>query len=102
MTAKVSAVDLDLATQFVAFRLRSHSFADFMGEHEGGLVLAVQIAGKLQGADAFHRVRKDSDGREQIGETHLARGEDGPARDAVLVIAAGALEFATRGDAIGF
>src|SRR4051794_9897254 len=47
VTADVTAVDLDMppdTPEPQALDLRGHRFADLMGQHEGGLVLDVEIA----------------------------------------------------------
>lgn len=48
----------------------------------------------LGGVDA------DADGGEEVNERHLARRENGAARDAVLMGARGALEPPTGGDGV--
>ena len=67
-----------------------------MGENESRLVLHVQFAGELQGAMALHAVYEDRDGQEIVANRELAAGEDRPARHAVLMVAALALEQRAR------
>ena len=47
VAAKIRAVDLDLALNGRVGFLGRHSFADFVRQNEGRLVLAVQIAAQL-------------------------------------------------------
>ncbi len=63
-----------------------------MRHHERRPVLDVQVAGELERAVALGAVGEDGDGKEVIADRELARREDGPAGDAVLVPAPSALE----------
>ena len=100
MTAIVRPVDFNLVVKREAIDFLAKRFADFVGQHERGLVLAVQIARELASRYAFHRVHENADRGDQIGERHFARGEDCPARYRVLVKAISALEFAARRDGV--
>ena len=71
-----------------------------MREDKSSFVLTIQIPRQLQRANALHRVCEDANRPEQIGKAKLARSENGPARDAELVIAARTLELAARRDAV--
>src|SRR5476651_658580 len=48
-----------------------------MGHHESGLVLNVQVAAQLQGADPFRAVRKNGDCGQNVPNRKLAAGKDG-------------------------
>lgn len=73
-----------------------------MGQDEGGLVLAVQITGKLDNGDALGSVHGDADRSQQVNEVHLARCKDGARRDRELTPASLALELAMGADGLGF
>ena len=103
VTAEIGAVDLDVAVQDVAgLDLLRHRLAQLVGQDEGGLVLAIQIAAELHHADALGGVHDDADRGQQVHEVHLAAGEDRAAGDAELVVARLALELAAGGDVVGF
>ncbi len=114
VTAEISAIDLDFAAGLHRLDFGREGFANFVGENEGRLVLHVQFAGKLKGAVAFHAVHEDRDGEQIIANGELAAREDRPARHAVLMVAALALEqragfigiggatAATRADRLAF
>src|SRR5690606_33905668 len=87
MAAEVCAVDLDFAVQLVVGNLSGQSLAQLVSQNERRLILDVQIAAELQGAEALNGVDEDADGSDQINERHLARGEDRPAGDAELAVA---------------
>jgi hypothetical protein len=97
MPAKIRTVDFHFTEQRRAFRLSRKGFTDFVRQHERGLVLAVQIARQLQRTDALHCVSDDADRRHQIGEAHLAAGEDRAARHRKLFTAILAREATARG-----
>src|SRR4051812_45448617 len=63
-------------------------------------MLAIQIARELQGRNALRGVRKDADRGQQINERHLARSENGSARNRKLMMAGRALELAAGLDRI--
>ncbi len=44
VAAEIGAVHFDLAGNGLAVRLRGECFADLVGHHESGLVLAIQVA----------------------------------------------------------
>ena len=89
--ADIAAVDLDMARDG-AVLIGGHRLAQLVRQHEGRLVLHVEIAAELQGRDTLHRVDEDGD-RQQIGlHRQLAAGEDGAAGDGELVAARLALE----------
>ena len=60
-------------------------FADLVGEHESRLVLAIQVAGELQGAMSLRAIHEDRDGQEDVADWHFPACEDGAGRDAELV-----------------
>src|SRR6185437_10848603 len=63
-----------------------------MAKDKSRLVLAIEIAGKLEGGNALHRIDEDADSGEQVRVGHLAGGEDGAACDGVLLLTAKATE----------
>jgi hypothetical protein len=67
-TAGVHAVDFDFAGKRGCGCFGRHRLADFVREDKRRLVLAVQIAGELERANALRAVDDDARGREQIGE----------------------------------
>ena len=87
VAAEVGTIDLDLTGQGALVTVGRDGFADLMGEDEGRLVLAIQIAGELEGAVALGAVGEDRDGEQDVADRHLAGGEDGAARDAELMAA---------------
>jgi hypothetical protein len=48
MAAEIGAINLDIAGQLVADGFGGQRLPDLVGEHEGRLVLAIQIAAQLQ------------------------------------------------------
>ena len=60
--------------------------------------LAPHVAGESQRRMPLRAVGEDGDGKKVVPDWELARSEDGPAGDAVLVPAAGALEQLAGGD----
>lgn len=62
-----------------------------MRQDESRFVLAVQIAGELQGAVAFRAIYEDRYGHKNVADRHFAAGENRPGRDAELMRAAFAL-----------
>ncbi len=101
VTADIAAVDFHDARGFHRLDFRCEGFADFVRENESRLVLHVQFARELQGAVAFHAVHEDRDGQEIVANRELAAREDRPARHAVLMVAALALEQRTGFEGIG-
>lgn len=99
--AEVRAVHFDHAgKRHVVIALR-HRLAELVGQDEGGLVLAVQIARELEGADPLRRVDEDADRRQQVDEGHLARGEDRARGRRELLAAGAALPLAAGRDEVG-
>lgn len=92
VAAEVSAVDLDLASEFVGgLLLGGDSFADFVRHDVSRFVLAIEIARELQRAMAFRAVGEDGDGEQVRPDWQLAAGKDRPGRDRELMVAALAL-----------
>jgi hypothetical protein len=59
VAAEIAAVDfrdLALASKLAALHFFGHGFAQFMEQHEGGLVGQAKIAGDRQGALAFYLI----------------------------------------------
>ena len=81
--------------------LACHGFAQLVGKDEGGLILDVQIAAKLESGNALGAIHEDRDCGEQIDERQLAAGEDRAAGNRELVMTGNALELAARGNVIG-
>lgn len=98
VAAKVGPVHLDGARHSSLGRLSRDSLTELVGHHERRPVLNVQVAGELESAVALGAVGEDGDGEEMIADRELARREDGPAGDAVLVPAPSALEQLASGD----
>ena len=73
------------------------SLATLVGQHESRLVLNVQVAAQLKGADPLGPVDEDRDCQKVVADRQLATGEDRPAGQAELVIAALALEDRAAG-----
>ncbi len=84
MAAEVGAIHFDNAGKLALSVAGADRLADFVGHHEGRLILHVEIAAELQGANAFDGVNEDRDSDEVIADRKLAAGEDGPAGDAEL------------------
>jgi hypothetical protein len=83
MTAKIRAINLDVAFQnFARVDLLCHGFAQLVGQHKRCLVLAAQIAGKLDHGHALGGVHNDADRGQQVHEVHLATGKDRAGCDA--------------------
>ena len=91
VAAEVGAVHLHGTGQGRVGRLGRHGLAELVAQHEGRLVLHVQVAAELQGAMAFGAVDEDRDGEKQGADGQLAAGEDGAGRDRELVLATPAL-----------
>ncbi len=85
VAAEIGAIDLDLTRQGALVTVGRDGLADLVREDEGRLVLAIQIAGELQGAMALGAVDEDRDGEQDVADRHLARREDGAARHAELM-----------------
>ncbi len=87
MAAEIRAVDLDHARQLDAALPRRHYLAEFVREHKGRAILAAQITAELECTDALRPVDKDCNGEKVIPDRPLAIVEDGPRRDAELMVA---------------
>ena len=84
VAAEIAAVNLDRTRERCTLDFGGDGFAELVSENEGRLVLAIDIAGKLEHGDALHRVGKDDDSSEKVNESHLAVGEDRAARPALI------------------
>ncbi len=100
MAAKIATVNLDRAGKGSALDFGSDGFAELVSENEGRLVLAIDIAGKLEHGDALHRICENNGSSKKVNESHLPAGEDRAACDAELVAARPALELAAGGDRV--
>ena len=67
-----------------------------MHQHEGGLVLDVEVTGELNRREPLRCVHEQADRAEQVDEGELARGKDRARRDAELVVTGSAFEAAPR------
>ena len=102
VAAEVSAIDLDLTGSLMLGDLSADRLAQLVRENERRLVLAVEVAGELQGRVALGAVHEDRHGHEDVPQGHLAGGEDGARRDGELMLAGLALpELAGRQEAMG-
>lgn len=98
VAAEVGAVHLDRARHGGVCGLGGDGLAELMRHHERRPVLAVEVAGELEGGMTLGAVGEDRDGKEMVADRKLAGGEDGAAGDAELVTATGALEELPSGD----
>jgi hypothetical protein len=96
MAAEIGAVHFDEVGELHICGLCRHRLAQLVQEHEGGLVLHIEIAGELDGGDSLRGVDEQADRAKQIDERQLARGEDGSRRDAELTVARSTFETAAR------
>ena len=94
VAAEVGSIDLDFTRQFRSGLFRRQSLTDLVREDEGRLVLAVQVAGELEGAMALCPVHEDCDSRENVAQVHLPAREERARRDRELRRASLALEDA--------
>ena len=78
--------------------LGANGLTELVREHEGRLVLHVEVARELQGRMALGAVHEDGDGEKVGADRQLAAGEDGPAGDAELVLAGLTLPKLAGGD----
>ena len=76
MAVDVSAVHVNFAGQGLHLPLFHQRFTDFVRQDEGSLVLNIEIAGKLQGGNALHRVGEDGDRGQVHLQRQLVEGED--------------------------
>ena len=65
-TAEVSAIDFDRAGKGCALDFGSDGFAELVSENEGRLVLAIEVAGKLEHRNTLDRVRKNDDRSKEV------------------------------------
>ena len=98
VAAGVHAIDVNLARQLAAtLNLGTQRFAELVGEDEGRLVLAIEVAAQLERGMPFGSVGEDRDGEKVIPNSPLAVGEDRPRRHGKLIPAPGAFpELASR------
>jgi len=97
--ARIHAVDVNLAGQFgAAVNFRSQHLAELVAEHEGRLVLDVEVAAQLERRMALGPVREDCNGKQVRPDRQLAAGEDRPRRHAELLVAGFALPRPARRD----
>src|SRR5688572_1917635 len=75
-----------------ALVLRRHRLAQLVGQHEGRLVLDVEIAAELERAVSLSAVYEDRDGQQVVAHRELAAREDRAGREAELRVTALALE----------
>lgn len=91
MATDIHPVDFHHAGQRGADLFGADRFPQLMGQDERRLVLHVQVTAELQGGHAFDRVHEQADRGQIVPDRQLAAGEDGPAGDAELLPACGAL-----------
>src|SRR3954447_20937247 len=95
VAADVTAVDLDMspgAAEPQVLDLRGHRFADLVSEHEGGLVLDVEVTRQRERRLALDLVAEDYDRRQVIADLQLVKGEQGARRRAEVAPAGRAAE----------
>ena len=85
-----------------ALDLGSDGFPELVSQHEGRLILAIEIAGKLEHRNALGCVRKDDDCGQEVHELHFPAGEDRAACDAELMAAGFALMLAAGRNVVVF
>lgn len=95
VAARIHAVDLDVTGNLLALVSGTHRLAQLVRQHEGRLVLAVEITGELERSVALCAVHEDGDGGQQIPNGHLTAVKDRAGRDRELSVARLALEDAT-------
>lgn len=99
VTADVAAVNFNRFTGLADHddpHLGRQCFAKLVGQHEGRLIQHVQIAAKLQGADALDGVHENDDCGHVIPDRQLVVGEQG-ARGWAEIAAAHLAAVARRG-----
>ena len=74
----IAPVDLHLTRQRRLVALVHEALTQLVHQHEGGLVLHVQIPAQLQRRQAFDRIGVDRDGPEVDLQRQLVVGKDGP------------------------
>ncbi len=105
VAAEVGPIDLNRLAgpaQLVALNLRRHRLTQLVGQHEGRLVLHVQVAGERQGGLALDLVAEDHGGGKVSAERQLVEGEQGAAGQAEILAARLAAEPELAGRAAGF
>jgi len=68
VSAEIGAVNFDGVAELRFSRLRRHCLAQFVHEHESGLVLNVEVAGELNGGHPLRGVHEHTDRPEEIDE----------------------------------
>ena len=76
MAAECGTVQLDGTEEHNVAGLRRHGLAQLVHQHEGGLVLHVEITGELDGREALGRIHDQADRGQEIDEGKFVRGED--------------------------
>jgi hypothetical protein len=95
IVAEIAAVDfrgLAFTTDNAAFHFLSHRLTKLVQEHECRLVGQAQVAAEGQGALALHFVAEHGNGRQIALEGQLVRGEQRPAGNGEILLAALAAE----------
>ena len=76
VSASILSVDVDLAFENDVFAPGGDRLAHLHQEHPGGLVLATEFAGELEGALALHAVHGQPQSRQNVSKGHLPEGKD--------------------------
>ena len=92
VAAEIGAVDFDRAGHGLVWLLGGEGFAELVGEDERRLVLDVQVAAELEALWPLAPFTKMAMARRIVADRQLAAGEDGPGRDAELMLTRLALE----------
>ena len=100
VSANVTAVNLNVTRKHDFIVAHAHCFAKLVTHDPSRLVLHVQIASHLQGANAFRGIYEKNNLRENVSEAQFAAGEDRAASDTELLMATAALPLAAGGDEI--
>lgn len=90
--AEIGAIHFNRARHGGVGSLGRYSLAQLVSHDEGRPVLDVEVAAELERAVALGAVGENGDGKQVVADRELAAGEDGPACDAVLMAATGALK----------
>ena len=80
-----------MAVELTGSHPSAHGLTQLVGQHEGRLVLAVQVAAELKGRNALGAVHEDCNRGQQVADRQLAAGEDRGRGDRELRFAALAL-----------
>ena len=94
MAAEISAINFHSAGKCNVLHFRSHALAQLVGHDVGGAILAIEVARKLQRANALRAIGEDRNSGENVPHFHFAAGENRAAGGAELRAAAFALEDA--------